>query len=145
MNTKIASLLIVILGAVSSHAAYKDLIGFPELENAIGAGTLTGAGIEVQIIEATPSGGSNYYPGNSGSDPEFSGKTITNVTDDAGVTLRIARLRSVLPLLRCRKPLGGLFPLLQATGIAAAVELPGKIRLRVAPAPGPLVQWLLGA
>jgi len=86
MNTKIASLLIVILGAVSSHAAYKDLIGFPELENAIGAGTLTGAGIEVQIIEATPSGGSNYYPGNSGSDPEFSGKTITNVTDDAGVT-----------------------------------------------------------
>jgi len=66
-------------------------------------------------------------------------------TDDAGVTLRIARLRSVLPLLRCRKPLGGLFPLLQATGIAAAVELPGKIRLRVAPAPGPLVQWLLGA
>jgi hypothetical protein len=65
-------------------------------------------------------------------------------TDDVWVTLKISRLKSVFSLLRCRKSFGGLLPPLRAIGISAAVELPGKIRLQLAPAPGPLVQWLLG-
>jgi Subtilase family len=66
----------------SAVASYQDTIGYPELQAQLGASIPTGAGIEVQHVEALNQG-LRYFPG---AHAEFSGKNITNVTYDAGAT-----------------------------------------------------------
>lgn len=66
----------------SASATYQDTIGYPQLQAQLGASIPTGAGIEVQHVEALNQA-DRYFPG---SNAEFSGNTITNVTNLAGTT-----------------------------------------------------------
>ena len=63
-------------------ATYQDTVGYPQLQVQLGASIPTGAGIEVQHVEASNSVG-RYFPG---AHAEFSGKSLTNVTFNAGAT-----------------------------------------------------------
>lgn len=67
-----------------------------------------------------------------------------NASAEEGLTIKLFKLRSAVTLWRFRKSLGGIVPVLQSTGLDGAVEIVGGVRLRVSPAPGPLVRWLLG-
>ncbi len=63
-------------------ATYQDTVGYPQLQAQLGASIPTGAGIEVQHVEALNSA-DRYFPG---AHAEFSGKSLANVTFSAGAT-----------------------------------------------------------
>ena len=68
----------------STHAGYKDDIGYTRLESEQGINTPDGSGVHVTQAEASTAGTGNpavYLPDSS--NPEFSGKTIT---DKSGAT-----------------------------------------------------------
>jgi hypothetical protein len=67
----------------SAFATYQDTIGYPELLSQLGASIPTGAGIEVQHVEALNT--LNRYVPNV-INAQFSGKSITNATFLAGAT-----------------------------------------------------------
>ncbi len=78
----LALAVVFLLNAQSATAVYDNLIGYPELQAQLGGGIPTGSGIGVQHVEAPSSGNYAADPNNS----DFSGKTFTNVTYNAGVT-----------------------------------------------------------
>jgi hypothetical protein len=78
----LALVVVCVLNAQNATATYDNLIGYPELQAQLGSSIPTGSGIRVQQVEA-------IQAGNYAADPttaDFSGKTFTNVTYDAGVT-----------------------------------------------------------
>ena len=81
-----ALLLFFCVGQRSADATYTELIGYPELQEQLGAELPTGAGIAVQHVEGTAGGAQagSYAP-----DPGESvnlGKTLNNVTFFSGVS-----------------------------------------------------------
>jgi hypothetical protein len=82
----VALAVMLLFDAPTATAAYDNLIGYPELQAQLGSGTPTGVGIAIQQVEAALANGSQA--GNYAADPthfDFSGKTFTNVTQDAGM------------------------------------------------------------
>lgn len=72
----------ILLFSQSAVATYQDTVGYPQLQAQLGASIPTGAGIEVQHVEAS-NPANRYFPA---PDAEFSGKSVTNVTLNAGAT-----------------------------------------------------------
>jgi hypothetical protein len=72
------SLLLALCWGANAGAAYKDDIGFTQLQTELGSSTPTGAGVWVSQIEAE-SGGANYYMPTV-SHSQFTGKTFYYTT-----------------------------------------------------------------
>ncbi len=70
------AILALALASSPSLATYRDLIGYPELETALGSSVPTGAGVLVTHVEALFEGDYLPNPGYS----EFSGKTFIDGT-----------------------------------------------------------------
>ncbi len=67
--------ILLLIFANAATAEYRDLMGFPQLQDSLGDNIPTGLDIEVAHIEAKDNS-NNYMPNTS--DPDFSGKTIIN-------------------------------------------------------------------
>jgi hypothetical protein len=86
--TRVAvSLLLVLFWSVGAAAAYKDSIGFTQLQSELGTGIPTGDGVVVSQVEAGGDSHNVYLPFISPSpDAEFTGKTLTPNTSPAYVS-----------------------------------------------------------
>ena len=64
--------------------------------------------------------------------------------ESEGICLRLSSVRSVFPLLRCRRQVLGLLPTVRAVGLPLRVAVGGLATGRLSPDPDWVAKWLAG-